>query len=489
MIFRTQYFPRQLFARFLRQQILGVVPAILCSVFFTRLYVHSQLSGTSDLPTAFRAFDRAFLVVALVTAGIVVAISLRTAYKLVLPLGRILVRARSIVKKDFILARQELEANVEDLESENIGEWTDLENALRHIRRNMQSQEETISDERSELEAITSALADAVLALGAHGQVLFYNSKFALQFATKSQNAALANATLTDFFRSPEVLDAYKQVLVSGNAHSINVKLPVQNESQPRHFALSLAPFRSSRAANFGAVGVFHDITEMKRLDQVRVDFVANVSHELRSPLTSIKGYAQALSQDLAKDANSQVFLNTIIRNTDRLIFLVEDLLNLSSLESGAAFSFSQVKIAEMNAKLEAQLQEKLSQKQQTLTLQSEVAEIYADEKRLDQVLYNLVDNASKYSPANSQIKVTWAKEPSGVLLHVSDNGPGIPEEFRGRIFERFFRVDQARSRDQGGTGLGLAIVKHILQRHGGSVELKTAELGGADFLCHFPQK
>jgi two-component system phosphate regulon sensor histidine kinase PhoR len=237
-------------------------------------------------------------------------------------------------------------------------------------------------------------------------------------------------------------------------------------------------------------VGVFHDVTELKRAEQMRIEFVANVSHELRTPLTAIKGYADTLSADLdAGKPSEKEFVRAIQRNSDRLMSLIHDLLDLSSLESGAEeLRTDLVNTAEISRKVIGQIEPTAKQKGQTISLDLKTANVLADPARLEQVLVNLLDNAVKYTPNGGSISVSWFRlNGGGVELWVSDTGPGISAEHHGRLFERFYRVDKARSRQLGGTGLGLAIVKHIMQRHGGSVRVESQVGKGAVFICTFP--
>lgn len=466
------HFPRQLFRRFLIQQLLGVLPAMLLTVFVVRAYLSRRFTHLESVPEAVDAYDRAFVILALVMAASVTAISLWTAYRLVLPLGRILVKARALVKRD---AAQRREAG------EDEDEWNDLERALHRIGRNMQRQEISLSKEREEIEAIMGAISEAVVAVDGEGNVLFYNSRFALLFGDRK------NRRLSDFLRNPDVLESFRGTLTRGQASTVEIQLRPKGENNLRHFSLSLAPLRMKETEIYGAVGVFHDVTELKRMDQVRIDFVANVSHELSTPLTSIKGYAETLKQDLQDQPLSKMAAETIERNTDRLIALVRDLLSLSSLESGGEIEKKEVDVEELTQVGLRQLEALRKSKNQQISVHIGTPVLWADPKRLEQVLVNLVENAIKYVPEGGHIRVSWEKSNEETLLRVTDNGPGISPEHQTRIFERFYRVDSARARDQGGTGLGLAIVKHIVQRHGGSVRVQTAVPHGAEFICSFP--
>ncbi len=477
---RSQYFPKQLFRRFLRRQILGVVPTLLLTAMAVRIYLSKQFSHLSTVDEVTAAYDRAFLFLALVMIFTVTGITLWTGYRMVLPLGRILLKARSILRREYNFNERDEPA---DAEEGHPGEWSDLESALYRINKDMQSKDISLAREREEIEAILSAISEAVVAVDQTGSLLFYNSQFAVFFG----EARRGQDRLSDFFRNSDVLEAFRATLRSEGTQNVNTLLRLKNETAYRHFSLSIAPLKLTDGQLYGAVGVFHDVSELKRMDQVRVDFVANVSHELRTPLTAIKGYAETLREDFKGNANASKFLETIERNTDRLIALVQDLLSLSALESGQDLEKTEVDLAAMTNRVLHQLESERARKQQKIQTKILVPQLWADAKRLEQVLSNLVENAIKYVPVQGNIEIRWEERPGEVVLVVTDDGPGVPPEHHARIFERFYRVDSARSREQGGTGLGLAIVKHIVQRHGGKVSVESRPGGGAVFLCRFP--
>jgi signal transduction histidine kinase len=235
------------------------------------------------------------------------------------------------------------------------------------------------------------------------------------------------------------------------------------------------------------------DITSLRRLEQVRKDFVANVSHELRTPLTSIKGYVEALL-DGAKDhpEEAERFLRIILKQSDRLNLILEDLLQLSQIESGEVrFKQEPVRLGalvERTLPLIKPLADKKSQ-MIAVALPPDLPAVLGDEDRLVQVLTNLLDNAVKYTPDGGAISIAGrtADEPAQVELSVADTGIGIPEADRPRVFERFYRVDKARSRELGGTGLGLAIVRHIVEAHNGKIWVEGNQPAGSRFVMLLP--
>lgn len=236
---------------------------------------------------------------------------------------------------------------------------------------------------------------------------------------------------------------------------------------------------------------VFHDQTRIKELERMRKEFVANVSHELRTPLSLIKGFVETLMGGaVTNPAQAQKFLQTINKHTDRLTYLIEDLLTLSRLEGGQiSLNRQAVGLAELAQQVIEDLETRArEQSVQVVNLIPETVEVYADAERLQQVFFNLLENAIKYGKVGGRVEIGVKSLAVGAVeVWVKDDGPGIPEESRTRVFERFYRVDRARARDTGGTGLGLAIVKHIIQIHGGEVWVNSEIDKGSTFHFTLP--
>ena len=344
--------------------------------------------------------------------------------------------------------------------------------------------------EEGELETVMSAISDAILAVDKEGRPIFFNTKFEIVFG---QGKIPKFLRLREIFEDPQIVSAFEMALREGrNSSSHSFKFSSSN-GQVRYFNLSVSPLSRSGLVIYGALGIFHDVTELKTAEQMRIDFVANVSHELRTPLTSIKGYTETLLADFQKDPESlkqestEEFLEKIARNASRLMNLVGDLLDLSSIESNEAFHKELVLTEDIMSRISRTMEEKFKIKKQVLESKCFHKEVWADPNRLEQVLINLIDNAHKYTPEGGHVSVIWKREANEVILTVKDTGVGIPAEYHSRLFERFYRVDKARSRDQGGTGLGLSIVKHIMQKHEGTVSLESAPKKGSTFSCRFP--
>jgi two-component system phosphate regulon sensor histidine kinase PhoR len=327
---------------------------------------------------------------------------------------------------------------------------------------------------QTQQEVLFDSMVEGLLLLDERGRIQLANRAFASLF---SVTIDIRGRTLMEALRLHELadlvnsLDSQKQVL------GYELKLSGLSESWVQ---INAAAICNGHGERHGTVLVFHDLTRLKQLENSRQEFVANVSHELRTPLSLIKGYVETLL-DGARDnpGVATKFLQTIDRNTERLKLLIEDLLTISELESGRVkLSFQAVSLSPLIAKVFEDFKARAAAKSMTLSNQAPDLAVSADADRLEQVLGNLVDNATKYGRANGAVTIGGsAKDGGHVEVFVRDDGPGIPPEALERVFERFYRVDKARAREQGGTGLGLAIVKHIIQTHGGRV-WATSEVG-----------
>ena len=470
------FFPKRLFRWFLTQQIMysGVLFVLLNGVLLLWLESSSLSRDTLEMTRS------AVLASLAVAFAVMICVSIYMAWRLVVPLGRLIEKTRRLRELPFANEVAEPEA----LTFDEPGEWYELERALNRLGRDLRQKTIGLSREKTELRAIMAAMTEAVLAVSKDKRVLFFNSQFAYLF---NLEGAKPEAHITELLRSSEVVDVYAQALRDGQPARREVQINVSGERLPHHFQLSVAPLKKKHNQEvYGAVGIFHDITELKRAERIRIEFVANVSHELRTPLTAINGYLQTLIKDVKDGRSEQVsdFLQIISGNATRLKNLVEDLLDLSALESGKELSPEKVDVKTLTQVVLGQVRASGHH----LVTQFEVEEAWADPKRLEQVLRNLLENAVRYVPEGRRIDIRWQKSASGgVELHVVDDGPGIAPEHQARLFERFYRVDEARSRATGGTGIGLSLVKHIMHRHGGQVYVRSQVGRGSEFVCEFP--
>jgi two-component system phosphate regulon sensor histidine kinase PhoR len=483
MIRPRQYFPWKVGRKFLTRQIVFIVLLALTVGFSLRYYAYNLFSNTHDVPMAIGEFDRYMTKLIFVALFVAISFQVWMNYKFLKPLGRLLRRARELKKGDAF----EIDLSDEEIEEVISGEWLDLERALNRIQHDFQEQTEALSLEREELSALIGAVSDAIFAVDSSGEALFFNTQFSLLFGSPHAQ----NTSLRQTFRAPEILNAFVQVLKTGLSVGIDIRMRTSRHSLPRHFNLSIAPLNSSAGGKvFGAVGIFHDVTELKQAEQIRIEFVGNASHELRTPLTSIKGYLDTLTEDFKNKRfdSTDRFLEVIRKNVDRLMFLVNDLLDLSTIESGAELKKESVSVRELTDGVLRQLEEQRLAKKQNISADYQIDTLVGDAGRIEQVLINLVQNAIKYIPEGGNIHLHWESAIGESILRVKDNGPGIPREHLERLFERFYRVDTGRSREQGGTGLGLAIVKHVMIKHGGKVSVRSEIGEGTEFICSFPK-
>lgn len=474
----SRTFPRRLFRWFLSRQILIAACALVALDLGILLWLEHRV------PYDFEALrvGRETVFVSLVSAAVVlVGVSIFMASQMMGPLGRLIKKTEQIRRFPFL----DEEALADDiLAYDEPGEWYDLERALNELAVELRKKTIRLSREKTEVRTIMSSINEAVLAVDLERKPLFYNSQFALLFGLNPE--VMSEAAVGELIRSPDVLEAFQNSLKSGEITSLEARLETRSESW-RHFQLSVAPLRKRHNQEvYGAVAIFHDITDRKRGEQMRVEFVGNVSHELRTPLTSIKGYLQTTTMDIeaGKGKDTLPFLKIMERNVDRLMHLVDELMDLSALQSGVEVRRETVNLETLTKSVLGQV----DTRNHKVDLKIDAPTVFAEERRVEQVVRNLLQNAVRYVPAQGEIRIRWQElESGGVRFSVKDNGPGIAKEHIARIFERFYRVDEARTRQVGGSGIGLAIVKHIMLRHGGSVRV-VSELGhGAEFICDFP--
>ncbi|NUN05381.1 MAG: PAS domain-containing sensor histidine kinase [Bdellovibrio sp.] len=414
-----------------------------------------------------------------------------TSYRFTRPIYRVILKALRISSKkvygDLVDPNQE-----DDLLDDELDDISELDVALNHIHRKMKRRKAQFLRAQEESQAFMSAVAEGLVSVSLDEKILYFNSQFAAQFLSNEQvNAPILR--LKDAIRSSDVLEGFASTIHTGKVHRFTVKLNTLVDAVPRFFAVSVNPIRNEKTKEiYAIVGIFHDITELKKVEQIRIDFVGNASHELRTPLTSIKGYVDTLQEDVKAGHLDQAgkFLNIVSRNIDRLMDLVNDLLSLSTLESHGELKLELIHPLQISEQILAEMTVLAAEKNIAIRVIGEVAPFMADAHKVEQVLRNLVSNAIKFIPNGKSVQIRWeGNSAQNVILRVIDDGPGIPVEHLDRLFERFYRIDKGRTRDAGGTGLGLAIVKHIMQSHGGSVAVRSAQDQGCEFICTFPVK
>jgi two-component system phosphate regulon sensor histidine kinase PhoR len=291
-----------------------------------------------------------------------------------------------------------------------------------------------------------------------------------------------------EVIRNIEIQEVIEQVLCEKSG--IFSKEIIIDEPAKKTFLLHAAPVLKEGRPD-GAVLIFHDITELRRLENIRKDFIANLSHELRTPVTNIQGYAETLLAGAWQDEkNLKEFLNIIYSDTEKLAYLIKDILDLSKIEStDKPLKLDLVNLNNLIRETVKNINKQANEKQikLELNLDENISKIKVDKIQIQQAISNIIDNAMKYTPKQGEIKVSTTQFKDEVRIDISDTGIGIPERDLERIFERFYRVDKARSRQLGGTGLGLSIVKNIILNHNGKIWCKSTEEKGSTFSFTLP--
>ncbi|MDD5567701.1 MAG: ATP-binding protein [Candidatus Omnitrophica bacterium] len=345
----------------------------------------------------------------------------------------------------------------------------DLEDKIREIRQQNQ-----------ELSAIFNSMIEGIIVVDKTSRIVSVNPAIEKIFGIL--NAEAQSKTFLEAIRNNEISEIINNVLTQGKSLSVEVTLVLPGH---RIFEVNAVPIFENDSVN-GCLVVIHDITEIRRLETIRRDFVANVSHELKTPLTSIKGFVETLLEGALDDKeNNRNFLKIIRNHAERLNSLVNDLLSLSYLESkNISFEINDVKLSRVADEVILGFGSQLRKKRIEIVngLAPDIL-VKADEERIKQVFTNLIDNALKFNREKGAIKIYSEELDGKIRVIVEDSGIGIPEKDIPRIFERFYRVDKARSRELGGTGLGLSIVKHIVELHGGMVGVESSEGSGSRFF------
>ena len=359
-------------------------------------------------------------------------------------------------------------------------ELGELAQVMNDMSERIKGQLDRLAAEKNRLDTILRGMGEGLMVTDGDGVVTLVNPAFRNLFALGEE---VEGKQLIAITRHPDLHDAYRRVLSTDSERIEELTIQLGEE---KTLLTHWVPLQDGET-RLGVVAVFHDISDLKRLEKVRRDFVANVSHELRTPITVIKGYAETLLEGkLAADPErSARFLGIIYNHADRLAAIIGDLLTLSELESGdLSLEVSPISLESTVNSAIALLGEAAEQKGISITCGAlnVPAKVLADRGRLEQVLINLLDNAIKYTPERGSITISSTLEGEMAKLSVADTGPGIPAKDIPRIFERFYRVDSSRRRDQGGTGLGLSIVKHIVQLHGGTVTVSSTPGKGSVF-------
>ncbi|HJX34966.1 MAG TPA: ATP-binding protein, partial [Desulfatiglandales bacterium] len=371
----------------------------------------------------------------------------------------------------------------------DIEEIASLNHSMRDMAQQLHARIDTITQQRTEIEAILSSMVEGVIAVDTDERIIIMNNAAARMFGC---DPSLVQGRIIQ----EAVRNSHLQQFIS---ETLSGEKPVEREigisaGEEQYLFGHGTLIRDIEGETIGALFVFSDITRLRRLENIRKDFVANVSHEIKTPITAIKGFVEILMDDGKKNEEDvKHFLEIISRHANRLEAIIDDLLKLSRIEKDAETEGIQLMESGIKDVLESAIQ-----------IIRPIADskgveigIFCDDgliarinpPLLEQAVVNILDNAIKYSDEKMPVTIEAKRDTKEILIHITDNGRGIEQEHLPRIFERFYRVDKARSRALGGTGLGLAIVKHIIQAHGGHVSVTSTPGKGSTFTIHLPLK
>jgi two-component system phosphate regulon sensor histidine kinase PhoR len=364
----------------------------------------------------------------------------------------------------------------------------DVERMDRDLNRRIQA----LGREGEEMTAVLSSMIEGVLVIGARETIVLANAACKRMFDWKNQE--IEGRPYWEVLRHRELADLIRRSLEQGSFEDAEISIFMPEE---KNLHAQISPLRRPAAGSQaekaqGLVCVLHDITSIKALEEHRSEFVANVSHELKTPLTSIRGFVETLAEGALEDpSRAKNFLSIIHEHTLRLEKLINGLLDLARLENRElAVQIRSVDLRKIAEKIHSLFENDVRSKGLTfeVDIPPALAPVSADEEKLEQALGNLVQNAIKFTPSGGRVRISVSQGERDTVVAVSDTGIGISPEHQARIFERFYRVDKSRSREQGGTGLGLSIVKHIAQAHGGEVRVESEAGKGSTFSLSLPR-
>ncbi len=421
----------------------------------------------------------AFLLPGILAAGLGLLLGFLLFKRLVRSLEEAVEAARAIASGD--LSRRLPQSGKDEIAS--------LGRAFNQMAQALEKEMQALAEERETMRAVLEGMVEGVLGVDGEGNILYLNESASRILGLSPGGTARKQAW--ELLRGlPRILHLLEKAMKGEKPGEERLELP--SRGGDRILEVRAAPLEAGQSERGGAVLVLHDITRLSRLEKVRKDFVANVSHELKTPITAIQGILETLLHDKEMDLESREdFLSSAMNQAIRLSSLVKDLLSLSRLESEReALVFRPLDLAETARTVWETFLPLMEKKglQGEIRLPREGIPVRGDEEALRTMTANLLDNALKYTPAGGSVRLRLFENGGKAILEVEDTGPGIEPAHQKRVFERFYRVDKARSRKLGGTGLGLSIVKHTARAHGGEVELESAPGKGSLFRVILPR-
>ncbi len=436
------------------------------------LYVGVDLSSSEESIKGIRSMltNATFLALSItVLLGIVLA---RTITE---PIKEVTSKAEKMAKGDY---GQVITVKSND----EVGQLTQMFN---YMSSRLKNTLEEVFNEKNKVDTIVTHMTDGIIAVNNHGKIIHANPAVFGIFNIEEQE--LENSSFDDFAKEYG-LSITTEELFNGSEKNHNI-ISINKSI----IKMNVEPFKNEKNEINGVIVVLQDVTEQEKLDKMRKEFVANVSHELRTPLTTIKSYTETLLDGALENKEYTInFLNVINSESDRMTRLVKDLLQLSKLDyDNIQWNMREINLTSILQECLYKMDISAKQKGQKLTFESEADKLegFGDKDRIEQVIINIISNAIKYTPENGEIKVMTANDKEYNVITVTDTGIGIPKEDIPRLFERFYRVDKARSRAMGGTGLGLSIAKQIVEAHKGYIKIESEYGKGTQVIIGLPQK
>lgn len=380
------------------------------------------------------------------------------------------------LSKSIVKPLNEIDLN-HPLSNEGYDELAPLLRRIDGQQKQLRGQKTRLEQKQAELDTIIGSMSEGMVLLNERGKIVSINPA-AMRLLGTSWNCV--GTDMLTVSRNLDLHDILSRAL-QGQSEVQTVSL------EAGKYQISASPIMSEEKV-VGAALCFFDVTEKEKAEQMRREFTSNVSHELKTPLHSISGYAELLQNDMVKQEDIVPFAGKIYRETQRMTSLVEDILSLSHLDEGAEdMEWTEVKLYELASKAIAGLEAEAKAAKVTVSLSGEDCRLHGIPQLLHSIIYNLCDNAIKYNKVGGEVKVSVEKQDAGALLTVFDTGIGIPPQEQERIFERFYRVDKSRSKEVGGTGLGLSIVKHAVLIHHGMIEVDSEIGKGTTITVRLP--
>ena len=370
------------------------------------------------------------------------------------------------------------------------GELGELSKNFNYMIQIMDSTIEEVEYKHLQLTSIVKSISHGILAIDIKGNILLIND-IAKEMLKSDTEINLEGLNFKNVVKDKSILEVFQKYV--GSTQNEVIELNLKNNLVYR-IKIDPVYLQDSKHAIIGSIINIEDITEIVKLENMRRDFVANVSHELKTPLTSITGFVETLkiNDDINKDTRNH-FLDIIEKESNRLKGLIEDILLLSSIENGQDLSYEEVRLFDVFKEVYEITEYIASSKNITVAYDFEDEDVHllGFRDNVKQIFLNLVDNGIKYTPENGRIEVRqcYDRKNQNIVIEFKDNGIGIPKESLSRIFERFYRVDKARSRDIGGTGLGLAITKHMVKSLGGNITVESILGIGSNFIVTIPME